>query len=161
MKRRLSRHRAWQLAIGIVAGLVVVLLVLIGLGILTLPAPAPSKVTITQVQWTILQGTTTFGFGWFGPSTRIANNSSGLPVEVASGGRFTVTLSLSDLDSANHTIYSVLAASPFRVVSTVPSIPAKVVSGMDDFTLNVDVAVPTVSSDTSYVVDLTVDALPP
>jgi len=164
MKRKLSRNRILELAIGIVAAIVVVLLVLIGTGILRLPATSPPTVTVTGAQWNILQGTTRDGFGWFGNSTRYANDSDGLPLSITSGGTFGMSLTLSNLDSQNHTIYSVTAGSPFTVVTTKPLIGssgATVIAGSDDWVITVTLRAPSVSSDSSDYLNITLNAIPP
>ena len=164
MKRKLSRNRILELAIGVVAVIVVVLLVLIGTGILRLPASSPSTVTVTGAQWNILQGNTRDGFGWFGNSTRYANDSDGLPLTVNSGQTFGMSLTLSNLDDQNHTIFSVTAGSPFTVVSTRPVIgtsAATVIAGSDDWVITVTLRAPSVSSDTSSSLTITLNAIPP
>lgn len=155
MTLRLTRRRFWQLAIGVATVVVVGLLVMIGLGVLVLPSTAPEKITISEVHWTIIQGTTSTGFGWFGPSERIANNSSGLPLRVTLGHSFTVLLPLTDLDSVNHTIQTVTVVSPFNVMGTSPSVPALVISGMDDFLISVTLGTSGASGDQSYTVQIT------
>jgi len=159
MKRRFTRTRILEILIGIAAGAVVILLVGIGSGVLTLPSSSPPSVTVDAAQWNILQGTTRGGFGWFGPSTINITDKDGLPIEVASGGTFSLSLSLSNLDSSNHTLFSVEASSPFRTVSTVPTLPRTVPSGEDDWSFTVTLAAPTVSTNTAFTVVLTVNAL--
>jgi hypothetical protein len=156
-RRRLSRHSVWWIAIGAAAAVVLILLALILRGYLVIPSVSPAQVTITDVVWKIQEGNNSFGLGWFGPSTVDATN--GLPIEVKSGGTFTVVLVLTSFDVANHTIHTVLASSPFTVAYTSPSLPAVVLSGEDDFALSVKVGAPSVTSDTSYQLVLTIDAL--
>lgn len=158
MKPRFSRRRAVEIAVGVVTGIVVVLLVLIGIGVLVLPSSGPASVTVTEVQWTIHQGTTGLGYGWFGPSTVNVTDADGLPLAVASGTTFSLSLVLSNIDTSNHTIESVSAAGPFRVVGTSPGLPSTVPSGSDDWSLFVTVAAPAVSSGVSYTVALAVYA---
>jgi len=161
MKLRLTRPRLLELLVAFATGIVIVLLVLIGTGTLVLPAASGAKVTIAAAQWHIEQGTTKSGFGWFGPNEINATEADGLPIEVAPGGTFQLVLTLSNLDSVNHTIYSVSAASPFGVVSSVPRLPTLVISGADDWNLAVTVSVPGSSDGSSYTVELTVVALSP
>ncbi|HYA58503.1 MAG TPA: hypothetical protein VEH57_08625 [Thermoplasmata archaeon] len=158
MSRRLSRRRFWDLVIAAAAGVVVVLIALVGLGILVLPARSSPSVTVDAVDWTILQGKTRLGIGWFGQSYVNLSNTDGLPYSVTSGGRFSVSLTLSNLDSFNHTIYSVTAQSPFQVASVSPTLPRMVPSGEDDWFMSVSVTAPSVSSDSSYILFLTVNA---
>ena len=138
------------------AAVVVVLLVLIGLGTLILPSPSNPTVTITGVRWTIEQGTDSNGHGWFGNSTINETGEDGLPAQVTSGGVFTVQVTL--LATSNKTIFTATASSPFTVVYTVPGLPAQPI-GVDDFLFEVAVRAPSVSSDSSYIVLITLDAL--
>ncbi|HXQ49443.1 MAG TPA: hypothetical protein VN842_06710 [Thermoplasmata archaeon] len=149
----------WELAIGAVAGVVVVLLVLIGSGILVRPSTATPTVTVTEVQWVLLQGTTRDGFGWFGPSYINVTDADGLPVTVASGWTLTLSVILANLDSSNHTISLVTPSPPFVVDHTTPALPSAVDSGEDDWDLGVTVTAPSVSVDSSYVLVLTLDAI--
>lgn len=135
---------------------VVVLLILIGLGTLVLPGPAKPTVTITEVQWTIEQGKDSNGHGWFGNSTINETNEDGLPAQIPSGGVFTVQVTL--LATSNKTIFTATANSPFSVASTIPTLPTTPV-GVDDFVFHVTVNAPNVSSDASYVLMITLDAL--
>jgi hypothetical protein len=159
MRRRWTRTRLLELLVAFATGVVIVLLVLIGTGILVLPSSSSATVTITAAQWHLEQGTTKFGFGWFGPDVINSTEADGLPIQVASGATFQLALTLSNLDSVNHTIYSVTAGSPFQVTGSTPHLPALVLSGADDWNLAVTIAVPSVASDSSYSVELTVVAL--
>jgi hypothetical protein len=160
MKRSLGSRRFLALLIAVAAVVVVVLLVLIGIGVLRLPAPATPSVAVDEVQWHILQGTTSFGFGWFGPSWRNITGE-GYPVSVASGETFSMELTVSNLDSVNHTIYSVIAAPPFRVTQYLQGVGHPVTPGSDEWYVTVNVLAPTVSSDSSYELYLTMNALGP
>ena len=159
MRLRLTRRHFWPLAIAVATVVVVALLILIGFGVLVLPSSSPDRITITEVQWTIEQGTTSAGFGWFGPSQRIASNTSGLPVRIALGDKFTMPLSLSDLDSVNHTIQTVSVVSPFSLDRTVPALPAKVISGMDDYVFSVTLGTADASAGHSYTVYITLSTV--
>ncbi len=159
MKRRLSRGRLWQIAVGLATGVVVLLLVLIGIGWLVLPSSPAKEVTVVGVEWKILQGTTPTGIGWFGPDTINVTGTGGFPISVSTGGSFVASLILSNLDSTNHTVYSVLANSPFHVSRTSPTLPNTVVSGEDDWTFAVTVSVPSSPSASSVTVVLTVNAI--
>jgi hypothetical protein len=156
MVRRPNRRRLLGVAVACAAAVIVVVLVLIGLGVIILPSPSPATLTITEVQWTILQGNDPDGRGWFGDSPINETNQNGLPLHVDSGNTFSVAVAL--VGSADHTIYSVIAASPFRTLSTSPALPFTT-TGVDDFVLSATVAAPTVSSSSSYVIVLTVNAL--
>jgi hypothetical protein len=158
VRHRLTRHQLWEIGIGAAAGVVVVLLILVGSGILVRPSSTAPTVTVIEVQWTILQGETRGGFGWFGPSYVNVTSADGLPVTIGSGESLTMSIILANLDSANHTVSMVTAHPPFSVVRTTPALPSRVDSGEDDWDLAVTVVAPTVTSDTSYTLDLTIDA---
>lgn len=159
MKLSIARRRILSILIAIAAIVVVILLVLIAIGILRLPTPSPPQVTVNSAQWQILQGNTSFGFGWFGPSVRNVTDSDGLPITVNSGGSFVMTLVISNLDKVNHTIYSVTAAAPFRVSGYVEGVGTEVRPGSDEWPVEVNVVAPTVSSDATYSLELTMNAL--
>ncbi|HYA57425.1 MAG TPA: hypothetical protein VEH57_03050 [Thermoplasmata archaeon] len=159
MRRR--RTRLWVALVGVVVAVAVVLLVLVGTGILVLFPAAHPTVTVTGAEWEIQQGLSKLGRGWFGPSPVYQNGTNGFPVTVASGGKFPGVLVLSDLDVRNHTINATVAQLPFSVACTSPGLPAMVVSGQDNWVLDVTFTAPTVtSSETLYLV-VTVDALTP
>ncbi|MGD0257829.1 MAG: hypothetical protein ABSB90_08140 [Thermoplasmata archaeon] len=152
-------HRWLNLALGLAAGVVAILVVLVATGVLFLPPSGTTEVRIVGVEWTIEQGTTASGFGWFGPNTINQTDTAGLPFSVSPGNSFVLVLGLSNLDSVNHTIHSVTATSPFVVTSTTPATPRVVLAGEDDWFLRVFLTAPSVSTTTSFTVDLTVDAL--
>jgi len=158
MKRSFGRRRLLALLIAIAAVVVVALLVLIGIGILRLPTPPTPSVTVDEVQWHILQGTTSFGIGWFGPSWRNISNA-GFPISFPSGATFAMELTLSNLDNVNHTIYTAVAGTPFRVTGTPQGINHPVTPGSDEWYVTIDVLAPSVSSDSSYDLSLTLNAL--
>lgn len=145
-----------RIAIAVMAAAVVVLLVLIGLGFLVLPSTSNPTVTVTEIRWTIEQGTNSNGHGWFGNGSINETIADGLPLHVSSGGVFTVLVTL--LATSNKTIFTATADSPFTVVYTIPTLPTTPV-GVDDFTFEAAVRAPSVSSDTSYVLLITLDAL--
>jgi len=157
--RSFPRTHAWELLLGAATALVAVLLALVATGVLVLPPPAPATVTIVGVDWTIEEGTTSLGYGWFGPNEINLTETDGLPFEVASGGAFVLVLALSNLDSVNHTIHSATAVPPFNVTGTNPALPRIVLSGEDDWFLRVSLDAPTVSSSQSCTIELTLDAV--
>ena len=159
MKLSLARRRLLSILIAVAAIVVVVLLILIAIGVLRLPTPSPPQVTVNAAQWQILQGNTSFGFGWFGPSTRNVTNTDGLPITVNSGGSFVMSLVVSNLDKVNHTIYSVTAAAPFRVSGYIEGVGTEVRPGSDEWLVEVTVVAPSVSSNASYTLLLTMNAL--
>jgi hypothetical protein len=140
--RRGTRKRILQLGIVLAAAVVAVLLLLIAFGYLVLPSSPPNQFRVTGVHWTILEGTTPGGLAWFGPSQFNYSGADGYPVEVSVGKTVTIPWSFSSYDTVNHTIYSVVASSPFTVVNCDPSLPAIVPSGTDDALLTVTVQVP-------------------
>jgi hypothetical protein len=153
------RTHGWELLLGGATGFVALLIALVATGVLVLPPPAPATVTIVGVDWTIEEGTTSLGYGWFGPNEINLTETDGLPFDVASAGSFVLVLALSNLDSVNHTIHSTTAVPPFHVTGTTPALPRIVLSGEDDWFLRVSLDAPTVSSSQSYTVALTLDAL--
>jgi len=154
--RRFDRPLLLRVAVVAVAGLVVVLLVMIGLGYLILPANPPTTVTISEVRWTILQGTNPNGRGWFGNSPiNETPPAESLPWTTDSGSLVKVAILLL---GGNHTIYNVTSlTSGFTVVSTTPAMPCAA-NGVDDFALAALVRVPSVSSDVSYVLEMEINA---
>lgn len=158
MVHRPTRRQLVQLAVAFAAGVVVILLVLVGLGILVLPTSGSAKVTVSEVQWKILQGYNSNGQGWFGPGEINETDADGLPVQVNSGGSASFTVQLL---GSNRTIYSVTSASSgFTVTSTTPAMPCTA-TGVDEFRLSATVTVPNVSSGASYVLQLVVNGLNP
>jgi len=151
-----TRRRIIGLTVVVVAA-VIVLLVSFGLGWISLPG---SQLTISSVHWTVEQGTTPSGSGWFGPSEFNFTAANGYPKQVAAGGQFTVTWLFENFDSANHTIYSILAGSPFIIRSASPTLPALIPGGSDSAEIQLTVGTPT-GAGSSWVLDLTVDALTP
>jgi hypothetical protein len=158
MKLRIRRKTLWTLAVGAATGLVVLLLILIAIGVLVLPAASPASVTVTEVRWTILQGTTSSGLAWFGQGQ--FNYTNGFPVNETAGGSMTLSVSLTNLDTLNHTIYSVVAMPPFNVSSVQPAVPRVVPHSVDNALFQITVSVPD-DPGRSLVLQLTVNALEP
>lgn len=158
--RRISRSRLiWGVLYGVVATILVVLLVLIALGYLVLPSSPPATVTIEKVEWTILQGTTSQGHGWFGNSSFNWSTADGYPVAIKAGTTFELPWSPSNLDTVSHTVYSISVSSPFSCVSSRPALPTSVPPGDgDDGGFNFGISIPG-SSSGSYTLEITVNAL--
>jgi len=142
MKHPPLRRRLIFWAVAAVAVVVAVLLVLVGVGDLRYGgSPSTSAtLTVTRVQWTILQGTLNGSTttGWFGPSNFNYTGADGYPLQTPAGGRFTVGVVLSVLGGHPRPIYSILAGSPFSVASCHPSLPVTVPIDDDagfDFTI--------------------------
>ena len=154
--RRSTRKRLLQLGIVVAAVVVAVLLVLIGLGFLVLPSPPAKKFSVSGVHWKIIEGTTSGGLGWFGPSQFNYSEAEGYPIDVVVGGTVTIPWSFSSYDTVNRTIYSVVATSPFTFVSCQPGIPVDVPSGTDSALLSITVRVPAAGG--SGALNLTVSA---
>ena len=152
--RRPSRKQGWLIVDGVAAAVVVTLLVLIGLHVLVLPSRADPTVTVTSTTLYIQEGNDSFGWGWFGNSTRTFGVNDGYPFHVPSGGTFGLAFLLPIEDSVNHTALSIGAALPFRVIGSTPTLPAPVTVGDDDWQLSVVVQVPSVSDSQSYSVSL-------
>ena len=159
MSHPLRRSTFWTVAIGTAASVVVVLLVLIGIGVLVLPSSPTAPVRITEVRWTILQGTTTSGIGWFGPS-QFNYTTNGFPTNETPGGSLSLAVTLANFDTQNHTVYSVVAVSPFDVSAVHPTVPRMVPHGDDNALFQVVVTVPN-QPGLSLSLQLTIDALGP
>ncbi len=150
-------HRLAWTVVGVAVAVAVVLVVLVETGFLF--APTKGTITVAGVEWHIEQGTTTDGTGWFGPSYVNTTPADGYPQSVGSGGTFQAVLTISNLDAANHTVYSVTVASPCSVVSATPELPTVVPGRADDWRLVVTIQLPSTSSDETLSALVTVDAL--
>ncbi|HXQ79067.1 MAG: hypothetical protein WB788_03730 [Thermoplasmata archaeon] len=130
MKHPPLRRRLIFWAVAAVAIVVAVLLVLVAIGDLRYGGSPNSSatLTVTRVQWTILQGTVngSTSSGWFGPSHFNYTGADGYPLQTQSGGRFTIGVVLSVYGGSPRPIYSILAGSPFSVTSCHPSLPVTV-----------------------------------
>jgi len=117
---------------------------------------------VTEVQWTILQGTinSSSNVGWFGPSHLNYTLAEGFPLQTAAGGTFTVALIVSDLGNQAHTVYTAVAGTPFSVVSSHPTLPVLVPAGEDDASFNFTIHTPSTPG-VSLVLLITVSAFPP
>jgi hypothetical protein len=158
---RLGRSGLLKVLIVIASIVVCALVAMVGLGVLVLPTHSSPTVTVRWALFKIQQGTDKFGHGWFGPDEVNETNWSGFPIQVASGSQFEVVLSISNLDTVNHTIYSAVAAPPFSVAGSSPGLPKLVLSGEDDWQIGVYVDAPSVGSDATYGLTITLDAVPP
>lgn len=157
IRLRTRRNALWTIAIGAATAVVVFLLILVGLNVLVLPASTPSPVEVTEVRWTILQGMTASGFGWFGPS-QFNYTTNGFPTNETPGGSMTLTVTLANFDTVNHTIYSVVAVTPFSVTSVLPSVPRMVPHSDDNALFQIEVAVPN-DPGQSFPLQLTINAI--
>jgi hypothetical protein len=152
------RRTLWTLAVLAGTALVVALLVLIGLGILIIPGVnATPTYTVESIHWTILQGKTETGLGWFGPSQF---NSTGppYPSTVTAGTRFQISVGLSNFDNVSHTIYSVTTPGPYAVSSVSPVTPINVPPSEDSTRLSITVTAPNQAGG-SGILYLTIDTL--
>ncbi len=148
VKRQWTRGRIIGTAALAAAAVVVVLVVLVAVGVLV-PAglfsgqkSGSAKVTIDQVGWTIDQGQTPSGVGWFGPSEFNYTSANGYPYEVTPGTSYVVTWTFSNFDSSAHTIQNVSTTGDFAVRGTNPSTPLSVPAHDDDLYLMITVVVP-------------------
>jgi hypothetical protein len=160
---KLKHRQLWTIAVGVGAIIVVALLVLVALGILVLPGtPAPAQVTVTEVQFTILQGgANSTGFGWFGQGTfNYSGVVNGYPFTVAPGGSFTVPVTLENFDNNSHVIYSVQAAGAFIFKGSTPTLPATVPALEDDAALIFAFVAPS-NPGASLTLSVTINTLPP
>jgi hypothetical protein len=156
-----TRSRIIWLALAAVAILVAVLVVLVAVGSLVLPSSDAPTVTITSIDWNIVQPQTHPGNqsgGPFGPDWINETYADGLPLKVSSGSVF--SLSLTMLATSNHTIFSIGASTAFAVTATSPSLPTTP-AGVDDFLLKVYLRAPSISSDQSFALLITINALTP
>ncbi len=134
----------------------ILLVALIGLGTLRLPSAPPSSVTVSQVDWTILEGTTSTGHGWFGPGSFNSTVSDGFPLTVAAGGSFVVAWAPVNLDVSPHTVSYASVNAPFTVDGTAPGLPCTVPVGDDPTPFGFTIGVPT-SASGAYVLDITLN----
>jgi hypothetical protein len=148
MARR--RRRLWIALIGAVGVIVVVLLLLIGTGVLDLTSSKKGTITVTGVEWALVQGTTTSGTGWFGPSPVYQNSSGGFgyPTTVGSGGSFQVRLSIYNHDDIDHSVSRIEVPSGWSVLSVTPGYGVPI-GRSDQSSVVVQLAAPTTSSDES------------
>ena len=122
---KVTRRRLRTIAVLAVAGALIVVLALIAAGILVLPSTGPpAPVTVTQVCVTVLEGTNSTGYGWFGPSSYcLSGVADHYPYQQAAGSQVTMYLPTLNYNNVNETLYSVSVASPFTLVSTLPPLP--------------------------------------
>jgi hypothetical protein len=152
-----KRNRIWTIAVAAATAVVVVLLVLIGVGILIIPGVNSTPTyTVDSISWTILQGTTSVGSGWFGPSHF---NSTGppYPATVTAGKDFEVSIQFSNFDTTTHNITSIYAQVPFKVTGTIPALPIRVPPSEDSARITITVQAPDQSGG-SGILNLTVNA---
>jgi len=142
LAKRSVRSRVIRFAVIAVAVFIVILLALLALGVLVFPSAGSQTVEVTGVQWTIVQGTTSNGIGWFGPSTFNYTQVDGYPINVTVGHTVGIPWSFSNYDVVNRTIIGVVVGSPFVFVGSSPAFPVSVPSGTDDAFLSVTVRVP-------------------
>jgi hypothetical protein len=144
VKRKLKRSQLWTIAVGVAAVILATFLALIAFGVLVLPgASPPAPVRVTQVEFTLDQGTNASGRGWFGPSTfNYTGIGYGFPYVVAPGGNFSIPLILENFDTVPHTVYSASASAPFTLTGTSPALPAEVRALQDDAGLQLFVKAP-------------------
>jgi hypothetical protein len=151
----------WALLFLVVTVVLVALLVLIGLGYLTLPKSTPGSVTISEVQFTIVQGTTPAGAGWFGPSTFTYEKNAGFPRSETVGQSFGLPWAPQNFDTTSHTIYTVnVGNSGYCVASAHPALPASVPPGDDGGQFEFQISIPSGASGT-IALSVTIDAVNP
>lgn len=159
---RIRRRYLWTIAVAIVAVVLALLLVLIATGILVLPSSgSPAPVSVTSVQFTVLQGTNASGLGWLGPSTfNYSGAANGYPFKVAPGATFSIPIEWRNYDGSPHTLYSITAQTPFAFSSSSPALPATLTAYQDDAFMQVYVTAPN-SAGASLTLFLTINAYPP
>ncbi|MGA8542077.1 MAG: hypothetical protein WB947_00825 [Thermoplasmata archaeon] len=159
MKRIPRRTLTWAVLFVAVTVVLVTLLVLIGLGYLTLPKSAPAQITISEVEWTVVQGTTSHGIGWFGPSNFNYSHNAGYPRSQTVGTTFGLPWTPENFDTMSHTIYSFTVGNAgWSLVSSHPALPDSVPPGDDGGQFDFMISVPNGASGT-VVLDVTVNAL--
>jgi hypothetical protein len=160
--RRLGRRRLLWAALYLVAlSVLVVALVLVGLGDLRLPSSghAGPAVTVSRVDWTVLEGTTSHGQGWFGPAEFNYTPATGWqPPTFSAGTRLQVSWDLVNYDTTTQEIYSVTVGSPFELAGTGKGLPMVVNIGDDGNSLVLYITTPSSTSGT-FPLDVTVNAL--
>jgi hypothetical protein len=155
-RRRLTRRQQlWTALFAVALGVLVFLLVLIGIGELRLPGAATPNVTVTEVQWTIEQGTTGHGVGWFGKGLFNYTTATGWAAPTfAAGTELKVVWDVQNFDSVPHNITGVSVGQPFTVDTARSSaLPLAVNIGDEGAILTVWV---TTSSSTSGAFVLTI-----
>ena len=153
------RTLLWGALFAIVAGVLIVLLVLIGLGYLVIPGPSQPSVTVTEVEWTILEHDTSGGIGWFGASSfNYSPPHAGYPATFPAASTFDVQWSPVNFDSVSHTVYAFTVASPFELVSSRPALPYAVPPGDDGGNFSIYITTPSGTSG-SYDLEITINAL--
>jgi hypothetical protein len=158
MRRIPKRTLVWVLLYIAVAGTLVTTLVLIGLGYLTLPTASPSTVTVSEVEWTLVQGNTSSGRGWFGPSAFTYGENAGFPRTETVGRSFGLPWAPENFDTSSHTVYTVSIANPgYCIDSARPALPQVVPPGDDGGEFEFQVSIPSGASG-SVALQVTVDA---
>lgn len=159
---RIRRRHLWTIAVAIVAVVLALLLVFIATGILVLPTHgSPAPVSVTAVQFTVLQGTNASGLPWLGPSSfNYSGAANGYPFQVAPGAKFSVPVEWRNYDGSPHTLYSITAQSPFTFASSSPALPATLTAYQDDAFMQIYVLAPN-SAGAHLTLFLTINAYPP
>lgn len=154
MKRKLL----WTTLLGTGIGVLVLLLVLIGIGYLRLPPAPQGTVSVSEIHWTLEEGTTASGQGWFGPSEVNQTSGQGLPQTYTSGTTFALSWSAFNRDNVSHTVYSISVLPPFSFGGAQPTLPGTVPAADDGFGFTFDFS--TASSTTgTYILEVTVNCL--
>ena len=159
MRHYSRRQIVWGILYTIAIGVVVLLLILIGVGYLRLPPKTGPSVTISEVEWTVAQGTNSYGQTWFGKSQFNYTPAAGwVPPSFAAGGQLLVTWQVVNYDITSHTICSVTVSSPFILSGTQEPLPMTINPGDDGGALGVWVTTPSSVSGT-YPLSISVNAL--
>jgi len=166
-RRRRRLRRALTVAIAAVAVLVVVLLILIADGVLILPGHTSAPVTISYVQIRVLEGNTSAGEPWFGPTSPEKNYTSGYPIQLAAGSNVDVPTFFFNYDNVTHTLRTVTATTIPResvpVTKTVPLLPISILPSPESIegqNFLVYVTIPSTPGAT-YVLVITISAIAP
>jgi hypothetical protein len=156
---KVKRRHIWTIVVAIATIVLLVLLSLIALGYFVLPGAAPpAPVKVSQIDFTLDQGTNASGYGWFGPNTfTYTGIANGYPYSVAAGAAFTVPLILENYDDNPHDIYSIQVEAPFTLTGTTPILPATVAALQDDASFQLDFRAPS-SPGATLTMFVTIDA---
>src|SRR5271170_1589778 len=161
MRMPQRRQLLWTVLLTVATAVLALLLILIGVGYLRLPTTAASSttITVTEVRWTIEQGTIPTGEGWFGEGEFNYTSADGwISPTFASGSSFSVDWTIVNFDRVNHTIFSVTVNSPFLLVGTHYPLPMNVVVGDNSRPLGLTISTAS-SASGPLVLEVTVNAL--
>jgi hypothetical protein len=160
LRSRKLLRRGILVGIIIVAVVLVVLEVLIAGGYLVVNSSGKSPVTVSSVYLKVQQGKGATGNPWFLPGYVNYTSNDGYPLQVSPGGTWKVVWNFLQVDTVNHTLYSVTVTSPFTIQSTSPALPWIVPPADENGVLAIYVTAPSTSGVT-YSITLNINAITP